>query len=200
MIRNLILPAIAAFSLTAGAFAYESPEEAQSFVQTNAQDVIDILEAYQAGERALEDVQVEFRARIDDIADVERITNFVLGRYRRTAGEDELDEFRDVFKAYAIQVYEQELTNYAGQTLTVTGVTVRDEDDFIVHSNMIGPNETIEVNWRVQERDGKLQILDVEVAGIWLAQTQREQILSIIGNNGGRVSAATEELRGQLGE
>lgn len=178
-----------------------SAADAEAFVQGNASAVIDTLQALHDGERELASVREEFRTRIETLADIDRITNFVLGRYRRTASESDLEAFRETFRAYAISVYEAELTNYAGQTLTVTGSIVRREGDYVVRSEVTGgpDGRVYEVNWRVLENDqGELHVLDAEVFGIWLAQTQREQILAIIGDNRGQVSAATQALRGRL--
>jgi phospholipid transport system substrate-binding protein len=199
MIR-LILAAAALMFSTAAVAQDTTAEDAEAFVQENARSVIETLQALQEGDRDLAEVREEFRSRIDDLADVERITNFVLGRYRRTASEEELADFRETFREYAISVYETELTNYAGQTLTVTGSVTRSPGDYVVRSEVTGGPEgrTYEVNWRVLEEDGELQVLDAQVFGVWLAQTQREQILSIIGNNRGQVSAATEALIDRL--
>ena len=199
MLRVLLTAAALLFPSAAAAQS-TSADEAEAFVQDNARAVINTLQALNEGERALEDVREEFRARIDELADVERITNFVLGRYRRTASPDELEAFRQTFREYAISVYETELTNYAGQTLTVTGSVTRRPGDYVVRSEVTGGPEgrTYDVNWRVLEEDGALQVVDAQVFGVWLAQTQREQILSIIGNNQGDVSAATEALNARL--
>jgi phospholipid transport system substrate-binding protein len=199
MLRSLALAAALVF--TAGANAQQTTaQEAEAFVQSNAQGVIETLQALNEGERDLDEVREEFRTRIDDLADVERITIFVLGRYVRTASQETLDAFSATFRDYAISVYESELTNYAGQTLSVTGSVTRSPGDYVVRSQVTGgpQGETYEVNWRVLESEGALQVLDAQVFGIWLAQTQREQILSIIGNNRGEVGAATDALRAQL--
>lgn len=200
MLRWILLPAtLLLMSLPASA-QDTSAQQAEAFVQANAASVIDTLQALQDGEREIEEVRAEFRQRIDDLADVDRITDFVLGRYRRTASAEELQAFASVFREYAIGVYEAELANYAGQTLSVTGSVTRSPGDYVVRSEVTGGPEgrTYEVNWRVLERDGELQVLDAEVFGVWLAQTQREQILSIIGNNQGRVSAATQALQARI--
>ncbi len=201
MLRS-ILAAAALLIAPAAAAQSTDAEQAETFVQNNARAVIDTLQALEEGERALEAVREEFRSRIDELADVERITNFVLGRYRRTASQDELEAFRETFREYAISVYETELTNYAGQTLSVTGSVTRRSGDYVVRSQVTGGPEgrTYDVNWRVLEQDGALQVVDVQVFGVWLAQTQREQILSIIGNNRGDVSAATRALNERLND
>lgn len=200
--RTVALTVLSAFAvLTAPVFGQASAQDAENFVSENAQEVISSLQALDAGERQLDAVRADFRDKVQSLADVDRITNFVLGRYRRTADEAQLSEFRDTFREYAFSVYENELTNYAGQTLDVTGSVTRSPGDYIVETVVTGGPEGREydVNWRVLENDsGDLQVVDVQVMGIWLAQTQREQITSVIGNNRGDVSAATELLRSKL--
>lgn len=195
MFKTVLLAACAALLTLAPARAADA-DEAEAFVQTNAREIIETLQAMQAGERSVEEVKAEFRDRIHELADVERITNFVLGRYRRTADADTLERFRAVFEEFAINVYEAELSNYAGQRLDVTGSITRDDDDWIVKSEVTGgpDGQTWEVNWRVLETDGALQVLDAQVAGVWLAQTQRDQITSLIGDAGGNVQAAIDQL------
>jgi len=197
MLKVLISAFALAFAAPMALAQSTTAEDAEAFVQTQANQVIETLSALESGERDLASVRQEFRDRIDELADVERVSNFVLGRYRRTASEDVLSEFRTAFRNYAISVYESELSAYAGQQLEVTDSVTRREGDYVVRSRVFGgpQGEEFDVNWRILETDGELKAVDVEVLGVWLAQTQREQILSVIGDNGGDVSAATEMLR-----
>lgn len=194
-----ILMSVVALALTAPAALAQSTtaEDAEAFVQTQANQVIETLSELQSGQTDLDAVRQDFRNRIDELADVDRISNFVLGRYRRTASEADLAEFRTAFRNYAISVYESELSAYAGQQLDVTGSVTRNPGDYVVRSRVYGgpEGEEFEVNWRILETDGDLKAVDVEVLGVWLAQTQREQILSVIGDNGGDITAATQMLR-----
>lgn len=193
---------VAAFALLVFAqpSSAQSASEAEAFVQREAQEVINALQAYNEGELDEEALKRNFRERIDVLADVPRITNFVLGRYRRGADEAELEEFRTVFRQFAISVYESELGNYAGQTLEVTGSVTRSQGDFIVRSTVRanGAGDDVPVNWRVMSTDDGMKVVDAEVMGVWLAQTQREEITSIIGNARGDVSAATRALRQRM--
>ncbi|MEQ8406134.1 MAG: ABC transporter substrate-binding protein [Oceanicaulis sp.] len=203
-IRTAAFTVLAAFVVWAApVFGQASAQDAEAFISENAQEVISTLQALEQGEAQLDDVRADFRDRVQNLADVDRITNFVLGRYRRTAESEQLSEFRDTFREYAFSVYENELTNYAGQTLEVTGSVTRRPGDYIVETIVTGgpAGEEYEVNWRVlQGDDGDLRVVDVQVMGIWLAQTQRDQITSVIGNARGDVSAATELLRSKLRE
>lgn len=200
MFKTTLISLAFALSVAIPAFAQTTtPDDAETFVQSQANAVIETLSDLNAGNTDLESVRMDFRNRIDELADVERISNFVLGRYRRTASEEDLAEFRAAFRDYAIRVYERELGAYSGQQLEVTGSVARRPGDYIVQSRVFGgPNgRDFDVNWRILERDGALKAVDVEVFGVWLAQTQREQILSVIGNNRGDVKAATRMLQRQ---
>jgi phospholipid transport system substrate-binding protein len=199
MFRHALIAA-AAFALCVPAAFAQRASEAEAFVETNAQEVITLLQAFDDGEADESAVRAELRAKVEEIADTDRISEFVLGRYRRGADEGEIAEFKAVFQNYAIAVYERELGNYAGQQLTVDGSVARREDDIIVRTTVTGGNggESYQVNWRVLDGETGFQVVDVEVLGVWLAQNQREQITSLIGNAGGRISAATEVLRERM--
>lgn len=187
------------FTLSPAAEAHDA-RAAEAFVEREAQRVIDALQAWREGEVDLDTLRRDFRNRVDDLADVERITGFVLGRYRRGADPQALEEFSEVFREFAIQVYERELGHYAGQTLSVTGSVTRNSGDYVVRSIVRGGNgePDVPVNWRVLVRDNEMKVVDAEVMGVWLAQTQREQITGIIGNARGDISAATRVLRERI--
>ena len=198
MMKTLISAFALALAAPAALLAQSTTaDDAEAFVQTQANQVIETLTELKEGQTDLASVRQDFRNRIDALADVDRISNFVLGRYRRTASEADLNAFRTAFRNYAIGVYESELSAYAGQQLEVTGSVTRNPGDYIVRSRVFGGPEGQEydVNWRILDTNGDLKAVDVEVLGVWLAQTQREQILSVIGDHGGDVNAATEMLR-----
>jgi len=197
MMKLLISAFALALAAPAALAQSTTAEDAEAFVQTQANQVIETLSELKDGQTDLDSVRQDFRNRIDALADVDRISNFVLGRYRRTASESDLAEFRTAFRNYAISVYESELSAYAGQQLEVTGSVTRNPGDYVVRSRVFGgpEGEEYDVNWRILETNGDLKAVDVEVLGVWLAQTQREQILSVIGDHGGDITAATEMLR-----
>jgi phospholipid transport system substrate-binding protein len=173
---------------------------AEAFVTEKANTALRILNDNTV---PLEEKKERFRSFVDDVADVPRITRFVLGRYSRGLDADTMSEFAEVFRRYAISVYENRLSEYAGETLSVLGSTDRGPGDTIVHTRVTGGGQAdpLLVNWRVlTSAGGEPKVVDVEVHGVWLAINQRDEIVSIIQNNGGRVDAATRALRGKLDE
>jgi phospholipid transport system substrate-binding protein len=180
--------------------AATADDRAETFVSERANAALQIL-----GDDSvpLDQKKARFRTLVEDVADVPRITRFVLGRYAREIGETELDEFSTVFSEYAIGVYESRLGDYAGETLAVTGSTDRRPGDTVVHTEVSGGSqaEPLPVNWRVLTDDaGQAKVVDVEVYGVWLAINQRDEITTIINNNAGKVDAATEALRSKIAQ
>lgn len=185
-------------SVSAQAARSHASPEAEGFVQTQANRVIDVLkdrgEGIEAKKRA-------FRGMIDQMADVPRITGFVLGKYRRTLTAEQQARFGQTFKQYAYNVYESRLNAYAGQRLEVTGSVERRPGDVIVSSRVVGRStgRSGVVQWRVLGAGGVWKVVDVNVGGVWLSIVQQQDFVSTLDNNGGNVDALIAQMRGQGG-
>jgi phospholipid transport system substrate-binding protein len=142
----------------------------------------------------------QFRALIDQVADVPRVTSYVLGKYNRTITPAKKAEFASAFREFANGVYESRLGQYHGESLKVTGSTVRRPGDVVVTSQVVGGSQPrpVHVGWRVLKGDdGRWRAVDVEVAGVWLAITQQQDFVSTIDNAGGNIDVLIRQLRTQ---
>ena len=172
--------------------------EAESFVQNQASRVLQVLNDRGMG---LEAKKLAFRTMIDQVADVPRITGFVLGRYRRTVAPAQYAAFSAAFREYADNVYESRLGQYSGQTLKVTGSIVRQPGDVVVSSQISGGSgaPTV-VNWRViRNAAGQYRAVDVQVEGVWLAITEEQDFVSTLDNHNGDINVLIGQLRNQGG-
>ena len=194
----LAAPAAGLFMAPAAAVAQASrahgDAEAEAFVQSEANKVLQILNSRGMG---LDAKKQAFRQIIDQVADVPRITNFVLGRYRRSITPEQYSQFSAVFRDYADNVYESRLGQYTGQTLRVTGSTVRQPGDVVVTSEISGGGgQPSQVSWRViRGSDGQYRAVDVNVAGVWLAITEQQDFVSTLDNHGGDINVLIGQLR-----
>ena len=164
---------------------------AEAFVQTEANIALNILRSGNVGAE-----KQQFRAFVDRVADVPRISRFVLGKYARSATPQQMAEFGEVFRAYANGVYESRLGQYGGQGLKVTGSIVRKPGDVVVQSQITGPKAQV-VQWRVVQSGGGWRVVDVNVAGVWLALTQEQDFVSTLDNNRGDLNVLIRQLRQQ---
>jgi phospholipid transport system substrate-binding protein len=166
---------------------------AEQFVQTQGQRLVSILADKS---QSMADRMVAFRAAVNEIADVPRITRFVLGKYARTITPDQMQRFAPVFQGYAQDVYQQRLTDFQADTLTVTGSLVRAPSDVVVRTTITGGNATqpASVSWRVFGSGANWKVEDVEASGVWLAITEQADFVSTIDNHGGSIDALISRL------
>jgi phospholipid transport system substrate-binding protein len=186
---------IGAAVLPAAALAQAPRDQgAEAFVQTQGQRVISILANKSQGAG---DKMRAFRAVVDEVADVPRITSFVLGKYARTITPAQMQRFAPVFRDYAQEVYQRRLSDFHGDTLKVTGSLVRKPGDVVVNTTISSgeANEPAQVGWRVLKEGSDWKVVDVEVSGVWLAITQQQDFVSTIDNHNGDIDALTSILQ-----
>jgi phospholipid transport system substrate-binding protein len=175
----------------------ERDAAAEAFVSTEANRVLAVL-----GDRTLsvEAKKKTFRAMIDEVADVPRITGYVLGKYRRSLTDAQFREFSVAFREFANSVYETRLGTYKGETLRVTGSVVRRPGDVVVTSEVVGgqTRQPLKVLWRVlKSDDGRWRAVDVQVEGIWLAVTEQQDFVSTLDNAHGDINVLIAQLKGE---
>ena len=167
--------------------------QAEAFVEVQAQKVLSVLADHSL---SLAQKQQAFRRLIDQIADVPKITNFVLGKYARTITPAQRAKFNTVFRSYAEAVYQSRIAEFRGETLRVTGSVARAPGDVVVGSVVLGGGrDPIPVSWRVLGGGAAWKIVDVQIRGIWLAITQQQDFVSTIDNAGGDIGVLIDQLQ-----
>jgi phospholipid transport system substrate-binding protein len=186
---------LAAFVLPAASSAQGARDAgAEQFVQTEAQKVISVLAN---GSLSAAQKNASFHQLIDQVADVPRITTFVLGKYARTITPAQSAKFSAVFRTYAEGVYQNRLNDYHGETLKVTGSVARKPGDVIVSTVVTGGqvDKPLPVSWRVLGGGSSWKVVDVQVQGVWLAITQQQDFVSTIDNAGGNIDVLIAQLQ-----
>ena len=168
--------------------------QAEQFVQARAQRVITVLADQN---QSIAQKKATFHQAIDQLADVPKITNFVLGKYARTITPDQRARFSTAFRVYAENVYQNRIDDYHGEKLTVTGSTVRKPGDVIVNTTISGGQvgQPLPVSWRVLGGGTSWKVVDVQFKGVWLAITQQQDFVSTIDNAGGNIDVLTGQLQ-----
>ena len=125
------------------------------------------------------------------------IARFVLGRYWRSASEQEQQEFLKLFEDYVVFVYGTRLSNFNGETFKVRGSRT-DESGTIVSTDIVSPNgdPPIKLEWRLITDHGSFKINDVIIEGISMLVTQRSEFASI-QRHGGQVGELLAMMREQ---
>jgi phospholipid transport system substrate-binding protein len=169
---------------------------AEAFVQSEATKALSIL---RDSSMSLSAKKEAFYTFINQVADVPKITDFVLGRYRRSLTPAQYSAFAEAFRAYADSVYETRLADYRGQGLSVTGSIARTPDDVVVTSVITGEGASgpsSVVNWRVlRGADGRWHVVDVQAQGVWLAIVEQQDFASTLANHNGDIGVLIRQLQ-----
>lgn len=145
----------------------------------------------------------KFRVLLTESFDINTLARFALGRYWRTASEEQRDTYIDLFKQMVVEVYSKRFNDYEGQRFTIENARMANDTDVIVTSKVLPPKgedgQTIKIDWRVRYKDSSYQIIDVIVEGVSMSLTKRSDFSSVIQRGGGNVAVLLEHLREKYG-
>lgn len=195
--RRGVVAALAACGLfppvTANAAGVSRNAEAEAFVQVEGQKALAVVTNRALGPAARDEA---FRRIIDQLADFQRISGFVLGKYARVITPAQRQRFNAVFKGYAQRLFQTNLAGFRGNKLTVVGSVVRAPGDTVVNTTITGdPNSgPLPVAWRVLGQSGSFKAVDVQARGVWLAITLQQDFVSTIDNAGGNINVLLARL------
>ena len=195
----VIVAGFTAFSALAGAGAALAATDAASFINDLGKRAIDVLTSPGSQQQR----EQQFRKLFDEGFDIEALSRFVLGPYWRTATPQQQQEFQRLFRDYEVHSYTVRFNEYSGQKLKVTGSRKESDTAELVQSQIQQPDASkppINVDWRVNKKDGGFKIADVIIDGISMAVTERQQFASIIQRNNGQIEALLKLMRERAGQ
>ncbi len=132
--------------------------------------------------------------------DMRTIAHFVIGRAWNSASDEQVQEYLRLFEAIVIDMYGDRLDMYSGESFSVTGARAESEKDFIVNSKVEQPggSKATNVDWRVRQKNGRFAVVDVIIGGISQSVTQREEYMSIIQRDNGKLDGLLAVMRQRL--
>ena len=174
-----------------GARAEPTAEAARALVETVGHNVLKTLR-----DPALSEQQ-KFEQLVQQLSgpiDLNLVARLILGRYWRTANEEQRAEYLKLFRAFALHTLATRLDVYGGQNFEVTGAKTVDDRDAVVSTRIVGNGPPVKVDWRVRELDDhSLVAIDVIVEGVSLIVTQRSEFGAVIERQG--MDGLLSELR-----
>ena len=191
VIRTILFAVALAF-VAAPAGADDANPAASAFMQSLGSKAIGELTdpAVPQAER-----QARFRTLLDQHFDVPTIAKFTLGRYWRTATDEQRAEFSKLFEDFIVQSYSTRFAEYHGESFQVAGSSTDESGAIVVHSKIDMPSsEDVRVDWHLRATGGSFAIVDIVVEGVSMAVTQRSEFASVIQSRGG-VAGLLEALR-----
>lgn len=144
------------------------------------------INTIRAVETASSSKQSEFRGLLKQGFDLDYIGRFVLGKYRRSVKGEQLADYNRLFEDYILATYASRLSAYQGEKFDVVGSRPAGKRSVIVFSEIRSPSGggKLAADWRVHFKEGKPFIVDIQVEGISMAITQREEFSAVLSRSG----------------
>lgn len=178
---------------------------AEAFIADNIAESLAILNNTGLSEQQRSE---QFETLLLSMTDTQRIATFTLAQYHKNTPQADQDAFANAFQKYSIAIYRSYFSRFSGQTLTVTGSSLRAPADFIVTTKLKDPHDhsgqsPLEVDFRVRTDAGRPEVTDLNVMGVWLAISERDQFVSYLNAHSGSVPNLTAhviQVTAQLGQ
>lgn len=140
-----------------------------------------------------------FRDMLSNAFDIPRVSGFLLGPYRRKASDEDLSAFQAALEDNVVVTYAWRFSEYNGEKFTVGGVQDGRRGAKVVSSTLSQTDggAPIAIDWVVTETPEGWRIFDIGIEGLSLLVTQRDEYVSVIRRNGGKISALIEALEKQ---
>ncbi len=187
---------LAAF-VVSGAVAQEAPDK---FVENLSSKVIETL-------KSDKQIQAGDLKRISELVDTtlmphvnfERMTALSVGRPWREATPEQKKQLMTEFRILLLRTYSNAFTAVRDQSVAMKPFRGNaSEAEVIVRSEIVqARGEPIQLDYRLEKADNAWKIYDVNVLGVWLVQTYRNQFAQEVSAGGldGLIKSLAEKNR-----
>ncbi len=193
----VLLAGLLAFAALLPAARAEAPDE---LIRKLSTDVIDKIKADR-------EIQAGNSKRISEFVDAtimpsvnfERMTALAVGRGWREANPEQQRRLVTEFRTLLLRTYSGALSQVRDQSVRMKPLRADPtEGDVIVRSEIVGRRgPPIQLDYRMQKAGDSWKIYDLNVLGVWLVETYRNQFSQEINAHGldGLIQSLTEKNR-----
>lgn len=135
--------------------------------------------------------------------DMDKIGQFVLGRYWRSATPAQRDEFIKVYRDLNTKTWSARFDEFKGKNFVFKGTSPlnskNSQNQIFVDTEVPLENaQPAKVAWRVEDKNGKYKIVDIVIENVSLAISARNEYTAVIQNSPKGIDGLIEELKSKL--
>jgi phospholipid transport system substrate-binding protein len=161
----------------------EAPDALVKRISTEALEAVKADPAIQAGDVGR--IMALVDSKIMPSVNFGRMTSSAVGRFWRQATPEQQERLQAEFKTLLVRTYSGALGEVRNQTLSFRPLRARAEDtEVVVRSEVRGRGEPIQLDYRLEKTPDGWKIYDINVMGLWLIDTYRNQFAQEINANG----------------
>ena len=168
--------------------------QADVFVQSTVNRASAILASNNSKEKKIE----ELKSIANETVDINGIGFYTLGPIRKTLNDEQLIEYKGLFRNYFLISFSSRLSEYTNPEIDVFNKEVLNPNYTIVNSLLKATNERpeIKIDWRVYTKNPTNPLIrDLIIEGLSLARTQKEEFSSILNSNDNDINALFKVLK-----
>ena len=114
-----------------------------------------------------------------------RMTASAVGRSWRQATPEQQKKLQDEFKSLLIRTYSGALSQVKDQTINVKPLrAAAGETEVVVRTEVLGRGDPVQLDYRLEKVGADWKIYDLNVLGVWLVETYRNQFAQEINAKG----------------
>ena len=127
----------------------------------------------------------ELRNLLQEKFDMELISKVILGgNVVKNSSSAQLKKFAEIFELHIVKIYSSQLGTYKGQVFEVNNTEIKKKDAF-VYSTITSPDyPTTNIVWRIRERNTVPKVIDMQVEGVSLLRTKKNDFAMILNQVG----------------
>lgn len=182
------------FGLSAPKAQALTESEARTFVERVSTEVINLITAPGSANQK----EAAMRAILAENGDMRQIAGFAVGRYGREMSEAQKLRYVDLFERYIARAYTARFGEYAGQRITVGQAVDAGRKGVLVKSTVPYNNNVLAVDWQIDDRTGSPKISDIQIEGVSLALSQRDEFTAMLDERGGNINAFLDALQSRI--
>jgi phospholipid transport system substrate-binding protein len=182
--RILTVLTLSVAALAPAAFAQTAPDALVRQVSTEVIDTVKSDKDIQAGN--INKIMSLVDSKVMPHVDFARMTAIAVGRPWREATDAQKQRLQDEFKVLLVRTYSGALTQVHDQTVQLKPLRApADATEVVVRTEIKGKGDPIQLDYRMEKKPAGWKIYDVNVLGVWLADTSfKSQFSPIASNNG----------------
>lgn len=187
MLKRLLLPFIAAFTM-AGAALAQGPDTStpDGLIKTLVDDVMATVRAdkdMQAG--SIPKITALIEQKIMPNANFQKTTQIAMGRNWNKATPEQQKQIVEEFKMLLIRTYAGAIAQIRDQSVQFKPYRgAPDDTDATVRTQVINKGEPIQMDYRLEKTAQGWKVYDINVLGAWLTEAYKGSFNTIAGQQG----------------
>ena len=194
MKKNLFTILVAALFFAGNANAAVDRAKAEAFVKkVTDEGITQIINA----DIPQKEKDARFEKLFNNALDLKFIGQFVLGRYWKTASNEQKKAFIDAYRDLNIKTWSQRFDEFKGKEFIFKGTTPSNSANQIFVNSLVpmDQGEPAKVVWRVKQTGDNFKIVDIIIENVSLAITARNEYTAYVKSTPGGINDLIKDLQ-----